>query len=65
MNRKPLVLNEGRIQQLQSQDQLSVDERMDRIERLFRQLLLSCALQGIEPAYEELQAELAYAMTEH
>lgn len=65
MNKKPLVLRDGRVQQLQADDYLDADTRLDRLERLFRQLLLSCALQGVEMIDEELQAELAYAMTEH
>jgi hypothetical protein len=62
--KKPLVLTDGRTQQLQNVDELSVDARMDRLERLFRSLLISCDLQGVEMVDEELQQELALAMIE-
>ena len=64
MIKKPLVLTEGRTQQLQGADELSVEARVDRLERLFRSLLISCELQGVEMVDEELQQELALAMIE-
>jgi hypothetical protein len=63
--KKPLVLGNGRVQQLQPADQLSVEDRVERLERLFRRLLISCAMQGVEMVDEELQAEFALAMAEH
>ena len=62
--KKPLVLTDGRTQQLQGADELSVEARVDRLERLFRSLLISCELQGVEMVDEELQQELALAMIE-
>ena len=64
MIKKPLVLTDGRTQQLQGADELSVEARVDRLERLFRSLLISCELQGVEMVDEELQQELALAMIE-
>ena len=64
MIKKPLVLTDGRTQQLQGADELSVEARVDRLERLFRSLLVSCELQGVEMVDEELQQELALAMIE-
>lgn len=62
--KKPLVLDEGRIQQLQPADQIPVEARVEQLERLFRQLLISCAMNGVEFIDEELQAEFAHAMSE-
>ena len=63
--KKPLVLDEGRTQQLQPADELAVETRVDRLEKLFRSLLISCAMQGVEMVDEELQGELAIAIAEH
>ena len=62
--KKPLVLGDGIPQQLQRQDELQVQSDLEQLQRLFKQLLVSCATQGIEPMYEELQVELAIAMEE-
>lgn len=66
MNRKPLVLNEGRTQQLRNADELdnSVYSYEQKRERLFRKLLLRCAYQGIDLDDSELQEELEIAIEE-
>lgn len=65
-DKKPLVLGEGRIQQLQVTDELdnsSFSYEQSR-ERLFRKLLLMCATQGIEIDDPELRVELELAIAE-
>jgi hypothetical protein len=62
--KQPLVLGNGLPQQLQPQDELQVTADLQQLHRLFQQLLISCALQGVTPLYEELQAELSIAMEE-
>lgn len=66
-DRKPLVLNEGRIQQLQPTDEIDTSgfSYEETRERLFRKLLLMCATQGIEIDDPELQIELERAIAEH
>jgi hypothetical protein len=65
MIKKPLVLTDGLVQQLQPQDTLQAQVDIDVLYRVFQQLLISCALQGIEPMFDELQTELAIAMKEN
>jgi len=66
-DKKPLVLGEGRVQQLQAKDELdnSGYSYEQQRERLFRRLLLMCATQGIEIDDPELQAELDLAIAEY
>lgn len=61
-DKKPLVLNAGRIQQLKPADSIELGQEFDRLQQLFYQLLISCALQGVEPLFDELRAELDIAM---
>lgn len=63
----PLVLGEGRVQQLQPGDEIdnSRFSYEQTRERLFRKLLLMCATQGIEIDDPELQTELNIAIAEH
>lgn len=63
--KKPLVLGDGIPQQLQPQDSLAVEVSVAELYRLFQQLLISCAVQGVQPLYEELQQELELAMKEN
>lgn len=65
-NKKPLVLGEGRVQQLQPIDELdnSAYSYEQTRERLFRKLLLMCATQGIEIDDPDLQIELELAIAE-
>lgn len=65
MIRKPLVLKDGHSQQLQAADELGVETDVERIERLFHKLLVSCAIQGIDLLDDELQAEFELAMAEY
>jgi len=65
-DKRPLVLGEGRVQQLQPGDELdnSGYSYEQTRERLFRKLLLMCVTQGIEIDDPELQAELDLAIAE-
>lgn len=63
--KKPLVLTNGLPQQLQPQDSLAVEIDVAELYRLFQQLLISCAVQGVEPLFDELQTELEIAMKEN
>lgn len=65
-DKKPLVLGEGRIQQLQVTDELDNSNfSYEQLrERLFRKLLLMCATQGIEIDDPELRVELELAIAE-
>ena len=65
-DKKPLVLTEGRVQQLQARDELdnSGYSYEQTRERLFRKLLLMCVTQGIEIDDLALQAELDLAIAE-
>lgn len=63
--KKPLVLGSGLPQQLQPQDTIQVQVDLDALYRLFQQLLISCAAQGVEPLFDELQTELEIAMKEN
>lgn len=65
-DKTPLVLGDGRIQQLQPNDELdnSGYSYEQTRERLFRKLLLLCATQGIEIDDPELQTELELAIAE-
>ena len=65
MIKKPLVLSAGAPQQLQPQDALAVEYSVADLYRLFQQLLISCAVQGVEPMFDELQQELEIAMKEN
>ena len=68
MNRKPLVIaGSGRVQQIQRPDELDNSRYSyeQTRERLFRKLLLFCAMQGIEIDDEELQDELTKAVEEY
>ena len=65
MIKKPLVLADGLAQQLQPQDTIQAQVDVNALYRLFQQLLISCALQGIEPMFDELQQELELAMKEN
>lgn len=60
--KKPLVLDNGRIRQLKPSDELQLGQDFEYLQQLFRQLLVSCALQGVEPLFDELRAELDIAM---
>lgn len=62
--KKPLVLGDGLPQQLQPQDITQDAIDITELRLLLRQLLISCAIQGIQPLYEELQVELSIAMEE-
>jgi hypothetical protein len=66
-DKTPLVLGEGRIQQLQPTDELDNSRYSyeQHRERLFRKLLLMCVMQGIEIDDPELQQELELAIAEH
>ncbi len=66
-DKKPLVLGDGRVQQLQSRDELdnSGYSYEQTRERLFRKLLLMCVTQGIEIDDPELQHEMDLAIAEH
>lgn len=65
-NKKPLVLGDGRVQQLQPKDELdnSGYSYEQKRERLFRKLLLMCHAQGIEVDDPELFEELEIAIAE-
>lgn len=66
-DKKPLVLGEGRVQQLQAKDELdnSGYSYEQKRERLFRKLLLACVTQGIEIDDPELQEDFELAVAEH
>lgn len=65
-DKTPLVLGEGRVQQLQPTDELdnSGYSYEQTRERLFRKLLLMCATQGIDIDDPDLQIELELAIAE-
>lgn len=65
-DKKPLVLGEGRVQQLQPSDELdnSGFSYEQKRERLFRKLLLMCHSQGIDMDDPELLEELELAIAE-
>lgn len=63
--KKPLVLGNGIPQQLQPQDSLAVEVDVAELYRLFQQLLISCAVQGVEPMFDELQDALEIALKEN
>lgn len=68
MIRRPLVVgNNGRTQQIQRPDELDNSRYSyeQQRERLFRKLLLSCAMNGVEFDDPELQEELSQAVAEN
>lgn len=65
-DKRPLVLRDGRVQQLQPGDEVdnSGFSYEQKRERLFRKLLLMCHSQGIDMDDSELLEELEIAIAE-